>query len=92
MVTSCYSSMHPWLASSVYRAERHSTKCRAKNESDETITRVGIVLNGNSHLTPKTNDAHDYALHLFNREADFALDATSAESGTQLSKIINGEV
>ena len=64
---------------------------RAKNDSNEAIRRVGLVLNGNSHLTPKTSEAHDYALHLFSRDADFALDAASSESGSRLRDIINGK-
>ena len=64
---------------------------RAQKGSTETIKSIGLVLNGKSHLAPPTSEAHDYALHLFRREADFALDAASTESGPQLRAFINGE-
>lgn len=41
------------------------------------IKRVGLVLNGTSPRTESYEDAHDYALHQFERDADVTVDTTS---------------
>lgn len=61
---------------------------RAASASGIQIKRVGIVLNGSSHLSMKTHDAHDYALHRFQVESDLAIDSASNESGALLRKLI----
>jgi hypothetical protein len=61
---------------------------RAAGDSGVLIRRVGVVLNGNSHLAPRTHEAHDYALHRFQVDADLAIDATSTEAGQQLQRLL----
>lgn len=61
---------------------------RAAGEFGVRIQRVGVVLNGNSHLAEKTHEAHDYALHRFETESDTAIDAASADAGQKLSRIL----
>ncbi len=57
-------------------------------KSNVAIRRVGIVLNGNSHLHEKTQEAHDYALHRFAVDSDLAIDAASPGSVQQLLGIL----
>jgi hypothetical protein len=52
------------------------------------IRRVGLVLNGHSHLEPKTHEAHDYALHRFEVDSDLALDTSSTESSRKLADLL----
>ena len=52
------------------------------------IRSVGVVLNGNSHLTTKTHEAHDYALHRFESESDLAVDAASTDSRQRLTELL----
>ena len=49
---------------------------------------VAVVLNGQSHLSPKTHQAHDYALHRFAAESDFAIDAAAADSESLLRRAL----
>ncbi|HEV2884666.1 MAG TPA: hypothetical protein VGW36_07395 [Pyrinomonadaceae bacterium] len=41
------------------------------------IRRIGVVLNGHVKPTPEYQDAHDFALHQFHKEADLVVDTTS---------------
>jgi hypothetical protein len=61
---------------------------RAASQDAVQIRRVGVVLNGHSHLDPQTHEAHDYALHRFRAESDLAIDAASDESGSQLRHLL----
>jgi hypothetical protein len=61
---------------------------RAAAEAGVEIRRVGVVLNGHSHLSPPTHEAHDYALHRFRVDADLALDNVSTEAGMQLRELL----
>jgi hypothetical protein len=57
---------------------------------DTKIERVGIVMNGTSPKTEPYLDAHDYALHQFNNEADLTVDTTSGEGKEQLRAVLAG--
>jgi hypothetical protein len=61
---------------------------RAAGGAGAHVRRVGVVLNGNSHLAPKTHEAHDYALHRFQVDADLAIDGNSTEAGKQLRELL----
>ncbi len=50
------------------------------------IRKIGIVLNGLSHLKPREHDAHDYALHRLEAEADATIDAASTEATAKLER------
>jgi hypothetical protein len=50
------------------------------------IRKIGIVLNGLSHLKPQEHDAHDYALHRLESEADATIDAASTEATQKLER------
>jgi hypothetical protein len=54
------------------------------------IRRVGVVLNGHSHLEARTSEAHDYALHRFQVDSDYAIDSASTESGKSLKDLLAG--
>jgi hypothetical protein len=57
---------------------------------DARIERVGIVMNGTSPKTEAYLDAHDYALHQFNNEADLTVDTTSGEGRERLRTVLAG--
>jgi hypothetical protein len=61
---------------------------RAASDLGLHIKRVGVVLNGSSHLALKTHEAHDYALHRFETDSDAAIDAASTEAGQQLRTVL----
>ncbi len=61
---------------------------RSAGETGVQIHRVGVVLNGNSHLTPKTHEAHDYALHRFGTDSDLVVDGASPESRDLLRSLL----
>ena len=50
------------------------------------IRKIGVVLNGLSHLKPREHDAHDYALHRMDAEADTTIDAASTEATGKLER------
>jgi hypothetical protein len=50
------------------------------------IRKIGVVLNGLSHLKPQEHYAHDYALHRMEAEADTAIDAASTEATAKLER------
>lgn len=50
------------------------------------IRKIGVVLNGISHLKETEHDAHDYALHRLELDADAAIDAASTEAGAKLER------
>ena len=53
------------------------------------ISKIGMVLNGLSHLKPQEHDAHDYALHRLEEEADTAIDAASTEATAKLERALH---
>ena len=61
---------------------------RAAAQAGVQIRRVGVVLNGHSHLSRPTHEAHDYALHRFQVDSDLALDNVSTEAGTRLRELL----
>lgn len=61
---------------------------RAAADAGVQIRRVGVVLNGSSHLTKPTHEAHDYALHRFEVDSDLALENVSTEAGTRLRELL----
>ncbi len=61
---------------------------RAATQTGVSVKRVGIVLNGNSHLAPETLEAHDYALHRFQADSDLAIDAAQPDSGAALNALL----
>jgi hypothetical protein len=61
---------------------------RAAAAAGVQIRRVGVVLNGHSHLSKPTHEAHDYALHRFQVDSDLALDNVSTEAGTRLRELL----
>lgn len=67
---------------------------RLRNEglfSQGRVKRVGIVMNGSSPKTETYMDAHDYAFHQFNNEADVAVDTTSGEGRELLRSVLTAE-
>jgi hypothetical protein len=61
---------------------------RLAAEAGVQIRRVGVVLNGHSHLSVPTHEAHDYALHRFEVDSDLAIDNTSTEAGPRLRELL----
>jgi len=61
---------------------------RAAAQAGVQIRRVGVVLNGHSHLSRPTHEAHDYALHRFQVDSDLALDNVSTEAGSRLRELL----
>lgn len=61
---------------------------RAAAEAAIQIRRVGIVLNGQSHLSPKTLEAHDYALDRLRADSDRTIDAGATDSSTVLRELL----
>jgi len=61
---------------------------RLAAEAGVKIRRVGVVLNGHSHLTVPTHEAHDYALHRFQVDSDLAIDNVSTEAGQRLRELL----
>ena len=64
---------------------------RVGAEQGVPIQRVGLVLNGNSHLAPRTHAAHDYALHRFQSDSDLAIDSASTESKNELVSLLRAQ-
>ena len=54
----------------------------------KSLQRVGVVLNGHSHLDPKTNEVHDYALHRFETDSDHAIDSAASGSDSKLRRLL----
>ncbi len=52
------------------------------------VKSIGIVLNGHSHLSPRSKEAHDYALLRFQQNSDHAVDAAEGERNTELQAFI----
>jgi hypothetical protein len=52
------------------------------------VKSIGIVLNGHSHLSPRSKEAHDYALLRFQQNSDHAVDAAEGERNTELQAVI----
>jgi len=61
---------------------------RAAIQTGVEVKRIGIVLNGHSHLEPKSLEAHDYALHRFQADSDLAIDAAQPGSRVELSNLL----
>ena len=61
---------------------------RAAVEGDIRIRLVGVVLNGQSHLSPKTHEAHDYALDRLGADSDRTIDAGAADSASVLREML----
>src|SRR5262249_22959324 len=49
------------------------------------IRLIAVVLNGSDAPQPAYKDAHDFALHQFNKEADLAVDASSSPGFQRLA-------
>jgi hypothetical protein len=54
----------------------------------KNIKRIALVFNGHSHLRPDLKDAHDYALHQFQKEADHTEDASKDGAQERLQKFL----
>lgn len=52
----------------------------AARQHNGTFRRIGIVLNGSSHLRPAAAEAHDYSLHRLGADADCTFDASSTDA------------
>jgi hypothetical protein len=52
-------------------------RLREREFEPREIRRIGVVLNGHVKPTAQYQDAHDFALHQFNKEADLVVDTTS---------------
>jgi hypothetical protein len=52
------------------------------------IRKIGIVLNGLSHLKPREHDAHDYALHRLKADADATIDGASTGATEDLARAL----
>jgi hypothetical protein len=55
------------------------------------VHKIGLVLNGLSHLKPPEHDAHDYAIHRLEVDADEAIDAASTEAIAKLREALRGD-
>jgi hypothetical protein len=58
----------------------------AEEGKTRSIRKIGVVLNGLSHLKPQEHDAHDYALHRMQAEADATIDTASTEATAKLER------
>lgn len=61
---------------------------RAAAEGDIQIRRVGVVLNGQSHLFPKSHEAHEYALEKLGADSDRTIDAAATDSASVLRELL----
>jgi hypothetical protein len=52
----------------------------AASQHGRLFRRIGLVLNGNSHLRNATAEAHDYSLHRLKADADRTFDSSSMEA------------
>jgi hypothetical protein len=52
----------------------------AAKDRGRSLRRIGLVLNGTSHLRTAAADAHDYSLHRLEADADRTFDTSSAEA------------
>jgi len=52
----------------------------AANQHGRLFRRIGLVLNGNSHLRHAAAEAHDYSLHRLEADADRTFDSSSMEA------------
>jgi hypothetical protein len=60
----------------------------AETSRTGSISKIGVVLNGQCHLKPKEHDAHDYAIHRLEEEADTAIDSASSEATAKLERAL----
>jgi hypothetical protein len=58
---------------------------RDSNLDGRGLRLIGVVLNGNDAPQPAYQDAHDFALHQFDNEADLAVDASSSPGFQRLA-------
>jgi hypothetical protein len=72
-------------ADDVGRTFWHYSRLSEEGQAGQ-IRKIGIVLNGLSHLKPQEHDAHDYALHRLESEADATIDAASTEATAKLER------
>jgi hypothetical protein len=74
-------------ADDVSRTFWHYSRLAEEGQS-APIRKIGVVLNGLSHLKPREHDAHDYALHRFDAEADTTIDSASTEATAKLERAL----
>jgi len=73
-------------ADDVGRTFWHYSRLAEEGQTTGPIRKIGVVLNGQSHLKPSEHDAHDYALHRLGAEADTTIDAASTEATAKLER------
>jgi hypothetical protein len=74
-------------ADDVGRTFWHYTRLAEEGKTGP-IRKIGLVLNGLSHLKPLEHDAHDYALHRLEAEADATIDGASVGGSAKLEKFL----
>lgn len=52
------------------------------------IRRVGVVFNGVPHVTPDYAEAHEYAVHQFDKETDAVLDTWAGSGANEVQKML----
>lgn len=52
------------------------------------FTRIGVVLDGAARRTKAYHEAHDFALHQFQKEADIAVDTMSGQGTRELEEML----
>jgi hypothetical protein len=55
------------------------------------FSRIGVVLDGSTHRTNAYYEAHDFALHQFQKEADIAVDTLSGQGTKELEEVLTSE-
>lgn len=73
-------------ADDVGRTFWHYSRLVAEGQATAPIRKIGVVINGLSHLKQREHDAHDYALHRLEAEADETIDAASTEATAKLER------
>jgi hypothetical protein len=53
------------------------------------FSRIGVVLDGSIHRTKAYYEAHDFALHQFQKEADLAVDTLSGQGTKELEEVLS---
>jgi hypothetical protein len=70
-------------ADDVSRIFWHYSRLSEEGQTGQ-IRKIGTVPNGISHLKPLEHDAHDYALHRLQSEADTTIETASTEATAKL--------
>ena len=66
-------------------------RVRSENVSllQTPFSRIGVLLDGSTRRTKAYYEAHDFALHQFQKEADIAVDTTSGQGTRELEEMLS---